>query len=366
MIPIVVQQKKQCSSCGKLKVISNFYTNDSPAYQIDKRYPVCKDCIKKSLHLSSDVDPMNEDFIHNFQQVLQQMNKPFIYQEYLSAINEIKFGKLNRTMLNLFGVYYKNIASFNYKGSTWSDSIFDVNKRSKDENTKTKLLIQDQSPQVDVIDNYNDLDAQNKKDVIRMIGYDPFEGENKTDKRLLYNTLVDYLDDSTLEDGFKLQAVITIVKAFNQAGKIDKALALITSDIEQLSTNSGAVKSLVQSKKQIIDSINSLAKDNGISVNNNHSKGKGAGTLSGIIKNLQNIGLDQADVNLFDIETSNGIKQVADISNQSILDQLKFDENDYNEMLITQREMIKQKDTKIDSLEEENRKLKKKMLQYTK
>ncbi len=71
-------------------------------------------------------------------------------------------------------------------------------------------------------------------------------------------------------------------------------------------------------------------------------------------------------MNLFDIETSHGMSQVADISNQSIMKQLQFDENDYTNMILEQREMIQELDGKVVKLEEENRLLKKELLKYQK
>ncbi len=204
----------------------------------------------------------------------------------------------------------------------------------------------------------SDLDRRNQEDVIRMVGYDPFENENPADKKGLYNTLVDFLDESTLEDSFKLPTVIEIVKSFNQIDKINQALAIMTADIGNVANSVGGVKSLFEAKDKMYRALLALAKDNGISVNHATNKSKGAGTLSGIIKKLQELGFDEVDVNLFDIETSDGIKQVAEVSNQSILNQLMFDENDYTEMIKEQRLLIENYRDKYEKLEEENRLLK--------
>ena len=48
---------------------------------------------------------------------------------------------------------------------------------------------------------------------------------------------------------------------------------------------------------------------------------------------------------------------VADVSNKSILEQLQFDENDNNDMLVHQRELIQNLQQRVDDLEEENRQL---------
>ena len=200
--------------------------------------------------------------------------------------------------------------------------------------------------------------------LFRSVGYDPFENENFADKKYLYNTLVDFLDESTLEDSFKLPTVIEIVKSFNQIDKINQALAIMTADINNVANSVGGVKSLFEAKDKMYRSLLALAKDNGISVNHATHKSKGAGTLSGIIKDLHERKIPGSEVNLFDIETCQGIKQVADISNKSIIEQLIFDENDYAEMIAKQREMLLSLTESNSKLEEENRLLKTKIYNY--
>ena len=208
------------------------------------------------------------------------------------------------------------------------------------------------------VSSWTEEDKRNKDDVIRMIGYDPFENENPLDQKGLYNSLVDMLDESTLEDSFKMPIVIEISKSFNQIDKINQALALMTADISNVSNQVGGIKSLFEAKDKMYRAILAMAKDNGISVNHATNKSKGAGTLSGIMKQLQEKGFMEAEVNLFDIETCAGMRQVADISNQSILKQLQFDENDYVSMINDQRNIIQELNNKTTKIEEENRLLK--------
>lgn len=337
---------KQCLKCLKNKKLNDFYMSNSPNHA-DSKYPVCKQCIKKDLKLS---DPLSQEAIDSVKNVLLEMNRPFLYTQYVSSVEESA-----RTNRELFGMYYKNII-FNFKSYGWKDSEFESKPPETEIISSSTIEIQDT-----VIVNNRD-----KDDVLRMLGYDPFEYENNEDKKHLYNRLVDFLDESTLEDGFKLQAVIEIVKGFNQIDKINQAITNITNDINNLSTNSGGIKSLIASKKDILASLIKLAEENGISVKHNTQKSKGAGTLSGIIKTLQEKGFEEAEVNLFDIETAQGIRQLADLSNQSIVNQLQFDENDYTGMIIEQREMIQELDAKVMKLEEENRLLKKEIIKYQK
>jgi hypothetical protein len=344
---VPLNDKKECLKCKKPKRLTDFYLSNSPNHA-DKKYPVCKTCLKESLKLDN---PMSEESMNSLKDVLLEMNRPFIYSLYESSVDES--ARKNR---ELFGLYLKNIM-LNFKDYTWKDSEFE----SKSPAVETNIEIMDKNNDDVVV-----VDDRDKKDVIRMLGYDPFEYEAQEDKRLLYNSLVDMLDESTLEDGFKLQASIEIVKGFNQIDKINRAISNITSDVNKLASNSGGIKSLIDSKKNILASLIKLAEENGISVKHNNQKSKGAGTLSGIIKTLQEKGFEEAEVNLFDVETAQGIRQVADLSNKSIFNQLQFDENDYTAMILEQREIIEELDQKVMKLEEENRLLKKEIIKYRK
>jgi hypothetical protein len=311
----------------------------------DGKYPVCKICIKKSLKLE---DPLSQEAIDSVKSVLLEMNRPFLFTQWVSSVEESQ-----RTGRELFGMYYKNII-LNFKSYGWKDSEFE----SKPSENNVEIIDNQENDDVVIVDN------RDKKDVLRMLGYDPFEYENQNDQKQLYNRLVDFLDESTLEDGFKLQAVIEIVKGFNQIDKINQAITNITNDVDKLSTNSGGIKSLIDSKKNILASLIKLAEDNGISVKHNNQKSKGAGTLSGIIKTLNEKGIESAEINIFNIETCDGMKQVADISNRSIMEQLMLNENDYAEMIKDQREMILNYEKRLTELEEENRLIKIKIKQY--
>ena len=351
---VAISKKKICSKCEKEKIASTqFYKSNSDSYS-DGKHPVCKQCVWDSLKLN---EPLSQEAINSMKKVLFEMNRPFIYSQYLSSVEE--YGKNDS---GLFGKYYKNI-QLNYNDYGWNDSEFELpseNSKDIDETSKEVLNGIDNSKKKEKVIDY----SKELEEVIRMIGYNPFEYESERDKLQLYNRLIDFLDESTLEDGFKLQAVIEIVTGFNQIDKINQAITNITNDPDKLSTNSGGISSLINSKKNILASLIKLAEENGISVKHNNQKSKGSGTLTGIMKALQEKGVEEGDLNLFDIETSKGIKQVADLSNKSIFNQLQFDENDYTNMVLEQREMIQELDNKVMKLEEENRLLKKELMSY--
>jgi len=286
---------------------------------------------------------VDDDSIRSVQNMLRMLDKPFFQSLWTSSTEEAERRKWTK-----FRTYMKNVVMQQNKGYTWADSDFS-------ESLPNSQSVKHKENQSDQDEN----STKDREDVLQMLGYDPFEYESEEDKPHLYSMLINFLDESTIEDGFKLQAVVEIVAGFNQIDKINQAITSITNDTKKMSSNSGGIKTLVETKKSISSSLVSLAKENGISAKHNTEKSKGAGTLSGIIKTLQEKGIEESEVNSYDINTAKGIKQVADLSNESIIKQLQFDENDYTQMLVEQRDLIQELENKSKSLEEENRLLKK-------
>lgn len=341
-------QYQICVTCKKKKELKNYYSTPSDLYENGK-YPICKKCLTKRLPLH--LEPLDPVFIEAAKKLLGEINRPFIYELWMASLNESKAVKKE-----FFGIYMKNLSLPHNRLLTWQDSVFDLQKQDS-----TIEIVQIDNEQQTNFTAMEYLDDKNREFVIQHIGYDPFIMESEADKRSLYNKLVDFLDESTLEDSFKLPAVIEIVKSFNQVDKLNATIATLSADPTGISQNIGTINSLITTKEKILKSTLALAKDNGISVNHNNNKSKGAGTLSGIIKQLQEKGIESAEVNLYDIETCEGMKQVADISNKSIFEQLMLNENDYTEMIKDQREMILSLNKKVADLEEENRLLKVKL-----
>lgn len=324
---------KICSKCGIPKKLGDYYLASSDLIHSDNRLHICKDCLESVINFN-DVKSVID--------IMRRIDRPFLTSEYEAS--------LNTTNKVPFREYMRRLAMPQNRSLTFNESDYKGKENNKDI----------EEYQYEIIDKKSTLefDNQDKKDVVRMLGYDPFEFENEEDKLKLYADLINYLDESTLEDGFKLSAIIQIVKGFNQIDKIDEAITQITNDPNKMATNSGGIKTLVATKKDILSSLLNLAKDNGISVNHNNNKSKGGNTLNGIVKKLNEIGLSSAEINLFDLETCDAIKQIADVSNRSILEQLMLDENDYTDMISQQRDMITSLDNKLIKCEEDNRLLK--------
>lgn len=339
---------KKCSKCQKKKHIEREYYMSTSNNHADGRIGVCKQCVNEDLEVEDTSEYDKKEYIKKVQDVLLDMNRPYIHDVWLSSVEEAR-----RRELPAFGILLKNI-NLNHRKKNWGDSEFTSEKKevkiedSQDKSDDT-VVFKEPKKKLDI-----ELDTQNEKDVLRLLGYDPFEYEAENDRANLFNKLIDYLDESTLEDGFKLTSVIEIVRTFNQLDKINARISRILSEGTE---DTKGVTALVNSKEKMLRATLNIAKENSISVRNSANSSKGAGTLSGIIKQLQEHDIDEAEFNLFDVNTAKGIKQVADLSNKSIMEQLQFDENDYSVMLLEQRTLLEENIERADKYEEESRKL---------
>ena len=57
-------------------------------------------------------------------------------------------------------------------------------------------------------------DVRNRQQVLKMVGYDPFEWESDENKKILYKDLLNILEPGMENDLVKFQAAIQIVMSF--------------------------------------------------------------------------------------------------------------------------------------------------------
>lgn len=79
---------------------------------------------------------------------------------------------------------------------------------------------------------------------------------------------------------------------------------------------------------------------------------------------LRELNFEDAEVDYYDQKKAYGMQVTADISMRAMNEQIQFDENDINEIIIEQRKLVKDMEQKILDLEEENRQLHVKINEY--
>lgn len=369
--------EKVCNFCHIKKKMTDFYISKSPLYSVDGRVPICKECVINT--------SLNEDGTINeleLNKILKKIDKPYYKDLIESSINSFKgeHSYIEDEDVKYYGKeilqrYFKNIAmrqdvNKSYEDSEKDNFIHPTSNTSK--STKERIA----KKYDDIKENKNDSqtiqksdgdakwtkkDKQNMKYVISVVGYDPFEDFNLSeyDKKYCFNILAGYCDaDGITEDGHKIQCVIQLTNLYCQCRKIDESINL---ELSKDDVDETKISKLTSSKSSILSSIATIAKDNNIASNYNKNSGQGRNTLSAKMKEIVADGFENMKVNLFDIDTSACMKQIADLSNQSIMEQLTFDSNEYTEMIKEQREMLIKLQNENERLEEENRVLKNKV-----
>ena len=320
--------------------------------------PFCRDCITKEYDKWINI---NGDTLESFKIVCMKFNIPFdigMYEGAMKETNSDKYGE--DRIIHPFRIYMKSINSLGGKNNVSDD--FDCSELFKSDTTLhntsfSEKTIDQKMQEIREVTKLDKNDLVSKSDVINLIGYDPFFGQSEFDQKFLYNELLPYLDEDMMDDSYKLSQVLQIVNNNNQVRKLDLSINLLSSTVKDLMENDGKIKSLTSIKKSIADATNNIAKENAISVKNRSDKKAGKSTLTKMMKDLREMGFKEAEMNYYDQLTCEGMRKVMDISNKSIMDQLRLDENDYNDMILTQKELIESLQSKIDDLEEEIRKL---------
>ena len=344
-----VEEKEEylCYCCGERKKKTSFYTSSDPFNSV-KITPFCKLCIEKIARNYSDQRGQYGEVTKiSLCDALERMDLPYLDKLWESSYNEVHDPSLKQPKTNVWSAYIKNVKLPQYNGMRWRDG--DLFKKESSSSLSTGNVNNYIAPDV-----AEELE-RNRRDVVRLVGYDPFEKELLEDKPLLYAQTVGYLDmGGNNDDAMRTSSVITIVRGFLQIQKLDD---MITKAMISAAKNGGSseIKALLDAKKNISATISQLAEQNCISLKHNKNNTKGENTWTGKVRIMKEMNLREAEVNIFDVETASGLAQVADISNASILKQINLDENDYVQMLTEQKKMIEDLNKKANEAIEKAR-----------
>lgn len=351
----VDEQKYLCPHCLKEKKKSEFYISTDPRV-LTGITSICKDCVRK---IALNWDDNRQEFgactKKTVMDALEYIDRPFLERLWDSSYNEWanQDSKLRRT--TIWDSYIKNVGLKNYNGLRWRDGdifqtyIEDAKQVAALENGHTEAAQTLLSSQE--VDNEFE---KNRKDVIRLLGYDPFEYEKLEDQPLLYSQLIGYLDSGGdgNEDMMRTSSAITIVRGFSQQSKIDDKIARAMANTN---VNPTELKTLLDAKKNLSATISQLAEQSCLSLKHNKNASKGENTWTGKIKKLKDMDLRAAEVNGFDIGTCRGMQQVLEISDASIMKQLALDESEWSDIVAEQRQTIVNLQKERDVYREVNR-----------
>lgn len=351
--PTKIQQEVTtplCVRCGLNGKPNSFYLSHNPIYSHNmSKLPYCKDCINE---MFNEMCKRYGDINLAMYYLCRKMDLYYANNIFEGSLK--KSLSMNVSIATAYINIYNSFKANSGYGESFGDSanFLDIDLlEQKYREGAVKIngnLVE--NPNVE-----NDEDIANRNDCIKMLGYDPFVSYEIKERKFLFNSLIRFLDDSTLEDPFKRLVVIEIVKTLGQVERLNVTFTNMMTSPDNIEDNANKISTLVASKEKLYTSCLRLAKDNGISVSYNTQKSKGAGTLSGIVKELGEIGLRDAKVNLYDIQTSESMKQVADISHKSIIEQINLQESELWDMIKELRETRIELENKVSKLEEQYR-----------
>lgn len=247
-----------CSLCGKPVRRGNFHQSTDPN-SVSKVSRVCKECANNIAFRKDEYGDLHEPTKQSIMEALEYLDKPFLETVFDSSVVESSSDEVH---WNLWTSYIKNISMPQYDTLRWRDSDnFKRMYRAVELGRPQDISKQEAAKNDEAIINYE----INRKDCIRLIGYDPFINYPREDEKpILYANLVSFIDEETKNDGMKLNAVIQIVKKFSQAEKLNDQLDMYINDVQNAANNMPLINKIADSSKKLMDVANALAKDNGI------------------------------------------------------------------------------------------------------
>lgn len=345
-------KKYLCPFCLKEKKKLEFYVCTDPKV-LTGITSICKTCVKK---IALNWDDNRQEFgmctKKTVMNALEYIDRPFLNNLWDSSYAEWanQDAQLRRT--TIWDAYIKNVSMPQYRGMRWRDG--DIFTTYVEDAKQVAALEAGNTEAAQTLINSQEVDSEfekNRKDVIRLLGYDPFEGEKLEDQPLLYSQLIGYLDagGDGNDDMMRTSSAITIVRGFLQQAKLDDKLAKVMANTN---ANASEMKTLLDAKKNISATISQLAEQSCLSLKHNKNASKGENTWTGKIKKIKELNLREGEVNGFDLMTCKGMQQVMDLSNASILKQLSLDESEYSDIVAEQRRLVTQLSTERDSYKE--------------
>ena len=337
-------EKYLCYCCGNKRTRSNFYTSTDPFNSVGVT-PYCKECLEKiARNYNNNYKQFGDVTKTSLMAACERADVPFIETLWESSCNEVSDPGLKKPKTNVWAAYIKNVKMPQYNGMRWRDGdLFkedEGNKPSEDRDVNPEVLAELE---------------KNRKDVIKLIGYDPFEKEAEEDKPLLYAQLIGYIDgDGNNDDMTRILDSIEIVRGYLQLQKLNDMSAKAFANLANTG-QAGEIKNYMDTKKKVADVISQLAEQSCISQKHNKNAKKGENTWTGKIKKLKELNLREAEVNGFDIGTCRGMQQVLEMSDASIMKQLALDESEWSDMVADQRKMLVDAQKERDIYKEINR-----------
>lgn len=332
---VPIYDKYICTCCGKAKELDEYYVyyNVTNLSRIDPfgnvRLSICKKCSEKLFNFlyiekaEKSVEIAMKMFCANLN--IYYDNKILVQALRNFSVNEHE-NHLIKEYLDLLYINEENIEK-NFLESPFLMGGFDKNTNNQiidlDENGELVEDPDEIAKQTEPM-TWTKEDIRNRKQVKRMIGYDPFEFETDENKVVLYNDLLNMLEAGMENDMVKVQSAIQIVLGYFRIRQINQQ----EFEMRKANASLADLKALAEIKAKELSAISKFCQDNGFSERFATAKAKGENTFTGILKKMDEDHWENAIVNKYDIETSVCMQQAAEMSFTAIFKQLNMSDSD--------------------------------------
>ena len=202
-----------------------------------------------------------------------------------------------------------------------------------------------------VLSNLPEESRRDREQIIKIIGYDPFEKHPIEDKPQLYRDLTGMLTDSMRKDIPRAKAAVEVVTGYNNIRKYQERVNDLISSGRVDENTQEQIDNQLQMIAKMQDSVNKISEKNGFT--NSKSLGtNGKGMLSDVMQTIDEHMYDPGITNFYDIATSQSIKQISDISVKAMLNQVKLTGQEYVEILAEQNKIVREAQSKMREIRE--------------
>ena len=323
---VPLYDKYVCSCCGKALPQEKYFLayNEGNLGRIEPNgrmhTHICIDCCK-NLYEYLFYEKAGKDGEKAMKWLCSYLN---IYYDDVSYFKAKKAMEEKDRKTHIVEEYMNVISrSATLKGKVFLESP-DVDVSQNQGDSKADKIINSKTGSVpeDLEEEWSKADLEAKRQVIKMVGYDPFYFEVEKDRKILYKDLLGMMEQGMELDGLKVQAAIQIVLSFKNIRELNEKYRKKSDTDAPVSE----LKALSELKKKELETITSFSRDNGFGERYAISKAKGENTFSGIMAKMNEMKYENAILNMYDVETSKSINQAADASFAAIFNQLSMSE----------------------------------------
>lgn len=343
----------KCIHCGRELSTNNgnFYrANEKTLFTGNKDndgvnwLPVCKACIKDEIYVPYLHD--TKDYYRAVYLTCRKLDILYTHDLANTALERAKGdnGKAIGYVFGLLGSLHQYSTHFHNFDDSETIAMDDKEEFQKE---------------LDKIKNKSKLtpdDKKNIRDIKRILSYDPFVNTGLSEMQLknVYSDLVGYLSfsDEIATSPLQLSTVLEMIHISSQIRDLDLYISIANNTMQNSQDNQPQINMWMTQKVKLIDAKNKILKENKSWLSESGSNKNKLGVL---MKKYRDLGFDEVETNYFDVATSEAIKTVMDLSHRSIADTLDFGDEEAKEVLMIQRDRIKELEEEIAKADKDKR-----------